>query len=150
MTPLSALANLQTFRSARRYPVHEEGFAAVKRDVPVLMEVANPSSQDGSRYRVGWVVRRGALPRERFSPLAKNGHSGEVLAQTWLSTVAFLRRKASAFEIVGNLSCIGRNVAPPAAYGLRSAPGLEINCRCGLALVLKKLGQDDLQQAARK
>src|SRR5258708_7730560 len=46
---------------------------SVMRDAPVLMKVANPSSQDRTappRYRVGWVARRSALPRERFSPLA--------------------------------------------------------------------------------
>src|SRR5215216_1187318 len=33
------------------------------------------SRQDAlRRYRVGCVARRGALPRERFSPLTKNGH----------------------------------------------------------------------------
>src|SRR5260221_11695727 len=64
---------------------------SVMRDAPVLMKVANPSSQDRTappRYRVGWVARRSALPRERFSPLAHSvislrygiwslpGHSG--------------------------------------------------------------------------
>src|SRR5258708_29709109 len=49
---------------------------SVMRDAPVLMKVANPSSQDRTappRYRVGWVARRSALPRERFSPLSHSG-----------------------------------------------------------------------------
>src|ERR1700724_4416681 len=34
------------------------------------------SRQDAPlRYRVGCVVRRGTLPRERFSPLARNGQA---------------------------------------------------------------------------
>src|SRR5260221_2419492 len=52
---------------------------SVMRDAPVLMKVANPSSQDRTappRYRVGWVARRSALPRERFSPLLEHGHIG--------------------------------------------------------------------------
>jgi hypothetical protein len=51
---------------------------SVMRDAPVLMKVANPSSQDRTPRRaigVGCVVRRGALPRERFSPLALFGLS---------------------------------------------------------------------------
>src|SRR4030081_1082553 len=49
---------------------------SVMRDAPVLMKVANPSSQDRTPRRaigVGCVVRRGALPRERFSPLGRVG-----------------------------------------------------------------------------
>src|SRR5882724_12726907 len=44
----------------------------------VWSEVANPSSSRPnvpSRYRIGRVGRRGALPRERFSPLAHFGSS---------------------------------------------------------------------------
>jgi hypothetical protein len=43
-----------------------------------VMGMAQPliSGQDApSRYRVGGVAGRSALPRERFSPLAPNGHA---------------------------------------------------------------------------
>src|SRR5258705_9715032 len=49
---------------------------SVMRDAPVFGEGCEPliSRQDAPwRYRVGCVVRRGALPRERFSPLALFG-----------------------------------------------------------------------------
>jgi len=41
------------------------------------MEVTKPliSRQDAlTRYPIGRIVRRCALPRERFSPLAQSGH----------------------------------------------------------------------------
>src|ERR1700704_5055060 len=47
---------------------------SVMRDAPVLMEVAKPliSRQDAlTRYPIGRIVRRCALPRERFSPLVQ-------------------------------------------------------------------------------
>src|SRR5580692_1612761 len=50
---------------------------SVMRDAPVLMEVTKPliSRQDAlTRYPIGRIVRRCALPRERFSPLALFGH----------------------------------------------------------------------------
>src|SRR5262245_30263282 len=50
--------------------------SSVMGDAPVLSEVANSSSsrQDASsRYRVAVPAARGALPRERFSPLALLG-----------------------------------------------------------------------------
>jgi hypothetical protein len=37
------------------------------------------SRQDApSRYRIGCIARRSALPRERFSPLTPNGPTGPV------------------------------------------------------------------------
>jgi hypothetical protein len=57
-----------------RMPAHE--------GAPVLSEGCEPliSGQDvPSRYRLGRVVRRSTLPRERFSPLAHLGH--EAVAQ---------------------------------------------------------------------
>src|SRR5262245_40602450 len=53
--------------------------SSVMGDAPVLSEVANSSSsrQDASsRYRVAVPAARGALPRERFSPLALFGSAG--------------------------------------------------------------------------
>src|ERR1700756_3950930 len=44
---------------------------SVMRDAPVLMEVANPSSQVRTPCRaIDCVVRRRALPREQVSPLS--------------------------------------------------------------------------------
>jgi hypothetical protein len=55
------------------------------RDAPVLMEVTKPliSRQDAlTRYPIGRIVRRCALPRERFSPLAQSGRSLTAVCQT--------------------------------------------------------------------
>src|ERR1700678_4192537 len=49
------------------------------------------SRQDApSCYRVGCVVRRGALPRERFSPVARSGH-------LWIGTNS-LPKESAALE----------------------------------------------------
>src|SRR3977135_2320764 len=56
---------------------------SVMRDAPALMEVANPliSRQDAlTRYPIGRIVRRCALPRERFSPMGDK--------RTWRSHLA--------------------------------------------------------------
>jgi hypothetical protein len=50
---------------------------SVMRDAPVLMKVANPSSQDRTPRRaipLAFSARRGDLPRERFSPLTQGRH----------------------------------------------------------------------------
>ena len=49
---------------------------SVMRDAPVLVKVANPSSQDRMpRGAIYWPCRqRRRTPRERFRPLAQSGH----------------------------------------------------------------------------
>src|SRR5664279_3615770 len=55
---------------------------SVMGDAPVLSEGCEPliSKQDALwRYPICRAANRGALPRERFSPMARSGHSGEVV-----------------------------------------------------------------------
>src|SRR5258707_4248806 len=76
---------------------------SVMRDAPVFGEGCEPliSRQDAPwRYRVGCVVRRGALPRERFSPLALFGH-----ARDFQIAPAFGARAASWVSILPRAAC---------------------------------------------
>ena len=62
----------------------------------VWSEVANPSSSRPdvpSRYRIGRVGRRGALPRERFSPLAHFGSSGRASSTSAYDAEADITRR---------------------------------------------------------
>src|SRR4029453_1520955 len=73
--------------------------SSVMGDAPVLSEVANSSSsrQDASsRYRVAVPAARGALPRERFSPLA-------------LSIISLLRSDSVAFGCEADMRTIDRS-----------------------------------------
>jgi hypothetical protein len=72
-----------------------------RQDVPLLC------------YRVGCVASRSKLPRERFSPLARNGHG----AMSGLSPLCAQERtrslsKRTAYRVARRLNDAARAVAP--------------------------------------
>src|SRR5258705_2866085 len=90
---------------------------SVMRDAPVFGEGCEPliSRQDAPwRYRVGCVVRRGALPRERFSPLAQRGPS--LICSSPLSAAksgsrrAFSTAPTSKDPMTGSMTAAAENI----------------------------------------